>query len=637
MIETAKLGHAYRIRRNAILGKIRAPLVRYVYRLRGGWQAKLGVHIAQFVSSLKSSSVVAAAHLHFLYVLNQHDALSHLAWEIALGDKKYRRNQMTLHMLLKAAWILQDEALLEIVMDVLKSTNMTPNNMIFVTMRKSAHRSLGFSALHMASQAKSALYRLHPENEGQRQEFARHVQTLDAAENFEIPSVLLDKLSKVEGEATVHRFLARRAVRYEDWHTAWHQFDLARQASPTDPRNYVDLGDTALYFEDPLDRINRILADRKAAGVILNGYDKLQGLKHLLNVDYCAYLKLRDAQVSNHAAHQEYGTAVNKSMGDRATAFVTTDQSAFVIGRDGVSDELRWSYYYSTLATVFKSVGVSCDPRLKGLFSRSFPAIKFFPVARNWGRAQTHAHDIPRDLVSNMELASRLDNVAFSASQKADEVMFIEDVPLRDWITRGLNGPPDTGEPHGATLSPLQDRADYWRERLHHEANGKLTIGLIWRSGLVDIDRQRHYMKLTDFVHLTKMPVVFYAIQHQVTDEERADALAMGIRFVDDTVDFYNDFEEIAAMTSALDLVIGISTLPYELAAAVGTECWLCAISPLGRWMRLGQQGTEFDRLTRNGRVFYPHVDSGYLADRSDRMTSIIDQIQCALQRRIDL
>lgn len=631
MAAVTQLGHAYRIRRNAVLRKIRTPLARYIYRLRGGWQAELGVYLAAATIWIKPSSIAASAQLHFLYVLNRHDALSRLAWKIAMGDRRYRRNQMTLHLLLKAAWALQDEALLEVVMDVLRTTQMTPNNVIFIAMRKSSNPVLGFASQHLVSQAQAALLGNTAAHQSQRQALVKHVQTLDFAEHFDIPDPLLRKLQGITDEAVVYRFLARRAVRYEDWPAAWVQFNLAREAAPEDPRTYVDLGDTALYFSDPLSRIQTILAHRQDARVQATGYDKLLGLKYLLEVNYSAYLQLRDAQVSNLAAHQDYGPAVRKSMGVHATALIPTQDTAFVIGRDGVSDELRWSYYYGALVKIFGKVQISCDPRLQALFARSYPTITFYPVARNWGRAQTRAHEIPRDKVPNMELASRLDNLAYAASKTADQVMFIEDVPLRDWITRDLEGPPETGEPRGMTVQPDPDRATYWRNRLMQEAPGQLKIGLIWRSGLIDIDRQRHYMQLADFAALMDLPVVFYSIQHQVSETERAEATAMGIRFVDDVVDFYNDFEEIAAITSALDLVIGISTLPYEMAAAVGTECWLCAISPLGRWMRLGQTGTLHDRLTRNGQVFFPHTEDGYLADRPVRVNSIIGQIKTAL------
>ncbi len=628
------LGHEYRVRLNAVLRKIRAPLARYIYRLRDGWQVRVGVHLARAALIIKPSSIMASAQLHFLYVLNRHEALGKAAWKIAMGDQRYRRSQMTQHLLLKSAWILQDEALLEVVMDLLRTTTMTPNNVAFIAMRQSSHPMMYFGTVHLAAQAQDRLAGKNPRDPKDIDAYLANVQTLDLAECFDIPARLLRQLQQVRDASPVHRYLARRAVRFEDWEGAWTQFQLAREADPEEARTYVDLGDTALYFPDPLPRITTVLEQRAAAGVKPQGYDKLLGLKYLLEVDYVAYLRLRDAQVSNAAAHQVYGKASKLSMGDHATAYMQGNESAFVIGRDGVSDELRWAHYYAALNKAFGKVAISCDPRLHSLFRRSYPQITFYPVARNWGRSQTRENEVPRDQVPNMELAARLDNVAYAASKAADQVMFIEDVPLRDWVTRGLQGPPETGEPRGATLRPDLERTQYWGKRLATEAPDTLKIGLIWRSGLIDIDRQRHYMQLADFARLMALPVVFYAIQHQVSDDEREEAAAMGIRFVDEEIDFYDDFEEIAAFTAALDLVLGISTLPYEMAAAVGTECWLCAISPLGRWMRLGQDGQEHDRLTRNGRVFYPHTEDGYLADRTARVESMVAQIEVALAAR---
>ena len=142
-------------------------------------------------------------------------------------------------------------------------------------------------------------------------------------------------------------------------------------------------------------------------------------------------------------------------------------------------------------------------------------------------------------------------------------------------------------------------------------------------------------MELADFEALSELPIQLYSLQHQLLNSEREQGRAMGLKFVDDEIDLYNDFEEIAALTASLDLVIGISTLPYELASAVGTECWLCAISPLGRWMRLGQDGKRNDRLTRNGKVYFPLTEDGYLSTREARVDSIIGQIQVSLKARM--
>jgi hypothetical protein len=614
---------------------MRTPVLSYIYRLRAGWQPKFGVLIAEKVVGLRASTAVGAAHLHFLYILNRHEELSRWAWQYALSNKKYRISQMTLHMMLKSAWITQDDALLELIVDQLKELTLSNNNLVFIAMRRSAHPAFAHAAARIASATQTSLFNLDPAKSHDRHKIKTYVETLNTLEKFDVEDRIIEIIEQISGDPVLHIFLGRRAVQREDWNIAWDEFTFAQEAAPHRSDVYEFLSDTALYFPDLKERLDAIIEERTRAGVNISGYDKVIGYRFLLEGDYLSYLALRDQQVSNVAARIEYGANATRNMGAGASGFAPSEHTVFVIGRDGVSDELRWSYYYRDLQNQFSSANISCEPRLFSLFQRSFPDINFYPVARNWGRAKTKEHAIPRDKVPNMELASRLDNRAFAASAKADEVMFIEDVPFRNWISRGLKGPPETGEPNGATLIPDPDRGAYWAKKLSADAGGQLKVGLIWRSGLIDIDRRRHYMELTDFKALSELPIQLYSLQHQLLNSEREQGRAMGLKFVDDEIDLYNDFEEIAALTASLDLVIGISTLPYELASAVGTECWLCAISPLGRWMRLGQDGKRNDRLTRNGKVYFPLTEDGYLSTREARVDSIIGQIQVSLKARM--
>ena len=639
MVGSARLGHFYRRRRNAVLRQIKKPLARYIYGLRDGWQVKAGLKFSLFLLMIKPSSIAASAHLHFLYVLNRHKELRNFAWQVATGDSRYRRNQMTLHFLLKSAWILKDKALLALVVDSLRMTKMSHNNVAFVAQRMSAHPLFGFAVQNLAAKTELDLTEKVNSDLVNPQEIKNDLEILELVERFEVNDRLLSVLQRMNDNAYAKRFLGKRAVSYQDWENGWILLAEAVQLDPSDQVSFTDLGEIAYYFDDAEAKIQSILSWReKSLGNGL-GYDTIAGAANLLKSDFVEYLRLRDDQVSNKAAHQVYRHATSSSMGRRAKPFQKCNGTGFVIGRDGVSDELRWSYYYGSAASTFKQLSISCDPRLHTLFSRSLPTVDFYPVARNWGRLQVNDCEQSRSNVPNMELASRLDDRAYTASKNADEVMFIEDVPIRDWLARGLNGPPTEGEPKGSTLIPDPLRTDYWNDQLNLAAKDRLAIGLIWRSGLIDLRRQQHYLRLSDFMSLMDLPIDFYSIQHQVDPSEREEAQAMGIKFIDE-IDFYNDFDEIAALTANLDLVIGISTLPYEMAAAVGTECWLCAISPLGRWMRLGGQdlrpGGMPDRLTRNGKVFCPDLEDGYLADRSRRVGSIMDQISHALRERLD-
>lgn len=624
------LGHF--VRRS--LAMVKKAAMRRVYRMRAGRQVEVMAALTGVLGPMTRSTRIAAIHLHFLYVLNRTEALSVRTRALARRIDPARPRQVVLHMVLKSAWLLQDEDVLAQVCAALVQSRPSPTNLAFVMLRRSGHPVMQETAQAFVAQARAALDDIDATDPGQAKVLLAQLRTLDLAEEYDLPAPVRAAIEDMPRAPTAQRFLARRAVHNEDWGEAWDRFDRLRQLTPQDAGVYADLGDTALYFSDPLRRITALLADRRAAGAEVMGYDRLGGLYHVLRTDYRAYLLARDAQVSNQVARTHYGSAAARSMGQGATGFVPTSETAFVIGRDGVSDELRWSYYYPRLVSTFSRAGLSCDPRLERLFRRSFPALDIYPVARNWGRAQTRAHDIPRDAVPNLELATRLDNRAYAASMKADQVMFIEDVPVRDWISRGLDGPPAEGEPPGATLAPDPDRAAYWASRLDDMAGGRLKLGLIWRSGLIDIQRRRHYMELPDFAPLLGPGICAVSIQHQVNDMELEQGNALGVNFLHDEVDLYNDFDEIAALTKGLDLVIGISTLPYEMAAAVGTECWLCAISPLGRWLRLGETGQRHDRLTRNGQVVFPRTQEGYLAPRAARVQSIIEQMQAMLRDR---
>ncbi|MCE8556945.1 hypothetical protein KBY29_21770 [Ruegeria pomeroyi] len=615
--------------RDRAIRKSRVLMARRFYKISAGPEARILLFLAQTGLRFRPSTLLAAAQIHILYSLNRLGQLSEVCWQIAMGPDKYHRSQIVLHMLLKSSWLLKDMALLNLVLDRLGTTTMTLNNSAFIGLRRGAVPAMRSV---VAIQQRRSLVGLVTEMERTPRNTARidsYLETLDQMESYNLSEVWIRRIESLTDSAIANRFMGRVSMQQERWQQAWDHFDKALTLSPRYMQVYTDMGETALYLENPLDRIAGLLARRQEADVQVRGYDRLRGLKYMLEANDREFYFLRGDQISCEVAFKTYGARARHSMGRGATALPKSGGKAFVIARDGVSDEVRWSFFYKRLLSHYKSVSISCDPRLESLLTRSYPEISFFPVSRNWGRMQQTEHAIPRDNIPHLELAGRLDDVAFAESMTANEVMFIEDVANRTWITDGVNGSPKEGLPRGATLIPKADRVAYWADELKSRMRdpSRLRVGLIWRSSLIDADRKRHYMQLEDFEPLLDHPVEFFSIQHLVNDTELETGQAMGVHFLNEDVDFYDDFEEIAAVTAALDLVIGISTLPYELAGAVGTECWVCAISPAGRWMRLGVEGELHDRLTRNGLTFFPRNEGGYVAPRAERVDSIISQI----------
>jgi ADP-heptose:LPS heptosyltransferase len=79
---------------------------------------------------------------------------------------------------------------------------------------------------------------------------------------------------------------------------------------------------------------------------------------------------------------------------------------------------------------------------------------------------------------------------------------------------------------------------------------------------------------------------------------------------VHDDIDLYDDFDGMSDLLSSLDLVIGISSVPAELAAALGVKVWFLGFSPENFVLRTSGGRTEIDQLTANAINFTaPDID----------------------------
>ena len=135
-------------------------------------------------------------------------------------------------------------------------------------------------------------------------------------------------------------------------------------------------------------------------------------------------------------------------------------------------------------------------------------------------------------------------------------------------------------------------------------------MGLLWRSHLLIRVRKHMYLPLDALDGLLGVTgVEFHAIQHDLQPEERAFCDTRGI-LVRDDVDLFNDFEGMSDYLATLDLVIGISSVPAELAAALGVPVWFLGFSPENHFLRTVGGRTEIDQLTVNARVITaPDID----------------------------
>jgi hypothetical protein len=117
------------------------------------------------------------------------------------------------------------------------------------------------------------------------------------------------------------------------------------------------------------------------------------------------------------------------------------------------------------------------------------------------------------------------------------------------------------------------------------------------------------YLRIDEIEELFAIEdIEFVSLQHNATAHELEVLKSHGVVIPD--IDLFNDFDGIAQLAGSLDRVVGISTLPTELAAAVGTPVWLLGFSPENLFLRtLGGQRSK-DVLTANSELIAPRIES---------------------------
>lgn len=286
--------------------------------------------------------------------------------------------------------------------------------------------------------------------------------------------------------------------------------------------------------------------------------------------------------------------AVAHTLGER---FVDYDRALvpdstkdlLVVPLNGVSDEVRDAYHYRELVGQFRSVTAVCDPRFVSLMTKSFPEISFVPFARR--DKPLHIDDRRDDPITDVPSV-----LANFVPQSLRDLLCAESTvvtPGRNLSTQRL-------------LAGELDLRDggYLATQLS-TPHKRLRVGVLWRSHVTTGFRGLMYLSLDELLPLfTVDGVDFVSLQHMTTTDE-ARLLAEHNVGVPE-VDLFNDFDGTAELCSSLDLVIGISTLPTEIAAAVGTPVWLLGFSPENLFLRTLGGSREKDVLTANSSVIGP-------------------------------
>lgn len=271
----------------------------------------------------------------------------------------------------------------------------------------------------------------------------------------------------------------------------------------------------ALSRDDPTLRYNRAFA-LLGSGDLAAGWD-----------DYDLGFAAGDRTPDRH---------VDASRWDGAPA---PDATLLVWREQGVGDELRFASCYADAADRVGKLLVECDPRLVPLLTRSFPNATVRPES-----ADTHATDV--DLHCPAGSLPRV-------------------------LRRSLEAFPV----EGGYLRADSEAVTRWRTRLGELGRGA-KVGLCWRSGHLTSSRLANYTVLDEWAPLLTLPDV-EVVSLQYGPERHVEAEIAAVRERTGAVvhrwsdlDHTDDFDELAALTTALDAVVGVNTTPLMLAGALG-------------------------------------------------------------------
>jgi len=215
-----------------------------------------------------------------------------------------------------------------------------------------------------------------------------------------------------------------------------------------------------------------------------------------------------------------------------------------VLAEQGLGDEIMFSSCFGDLLAQQPECLIECDARLGPLFTRSFPGARILATRDAAGRAAPEAHGAVAEIAAgSLPLYFRRRS---------------EDFPR-----------------HQGYLCAAPERVAHWGRRLASLGPG-LKVGVSWVGGSMKTRRALRSLGLAQLAPvLGSVGANFVSLQYTPCEGDIASfAGATGIA-VHHWPDALADYDETAALVSALDLVISVTTSIVHLTGALGKPAWV--------------------------------------------------------------
>jgi tetratricopeptide (TPR) repeat protein len=233
------------------------------------------------------------------------------------------------------------------------------------------------------------------------------------------------------------------------------------------------------------------------------------------------------------------------------------DRRLLVRSEQGIGDMILFASCVPDVLERVRALVLEAPAKLVPLFARSFPGVEVRPASAGYPPWLEEFRDV-------------------GAAIAAGSLMSLFRRSAADFPART------------AYLSADPARVARWRERLAALGPGP-KIGLTWAGGFFRTGRKDRTMSPDDFRPLLGLPE-----PHFVSLQYTADAGAEAAELAADRglpvhhwPEAIADYEETAALVSALDMVITVCTAAAHLSGALGQRVWILA-PPSPSWRYLG-------------------------------------------------
>jgi hypothetical protein len=207
--------------------------------------------------------------------------------------------------------------------------------------------------------------------------------------------------------------------------------------------------------------------------------------------------------------------------------------SVIVYGEQGLGDEIMFASCLADVQQRAKHVTLECDPRLEGLFKRSFPGI------------EVHG--------------TRREEQPWLEGRKFDAQVACASLPA-------LFRPSRESCPAVPYLTADPERRLMWRALF--DSWKKPVIGICWSGGRPASQQAKREIGLEAFRPLIeRTDAVYVSLQYKDPDEE-IEASGLSVRAFPQAMS--PDYDDMGAIVAELDTVVGIHTTAHHLAGGLG-------------------------------------------------------------------